>query len=176
MNAPVYALAVPPNGNLVAGGLFTIVNGAVSAYLAGLATTCPATAAASGTACPGSGGANTYAALNLPWTGSVYRTRGTGLASPAFVAVVSGFTAISLPLAGILPSAPPGCSLFASPDIVDFTFSSAGTVDTQVVVPNSPTLAGIVLHQQLVVLEVDAGLAFVQTTSTNAVVATVGSF
>jgi hypothetical protein len=42
--------------------------------------------------------------------------------------------------------------------------------------PNTPSLSGLILHQQLVALEFDAGGSFVQTTSTNGLVATVGTF
>ncbi len=174
-NGSVAALAVLVNGELVAGGSFTTAGGQVSAYFARYATPCPATVATSGSACASSGGANTYSALSLPWTGSTYRTRGTGLPSFAFVAVVTGFSATSIPLAAVLPPSPVGCNLLASMDLVDVV-TTTGTVDAQVALPNTPSLAGVVLHQQLVALEVDASLSFVQNTSTNALMATIGVF
>ncbi|MFN9306725.1 MAG: hypothetical protein ACK6DT_11755 [Planctomycetota bacterium] len=176
MNSSVLALAMLPTGDLVAGGGFTTAGGQVSAYIARYATPCPATVAITGTACASSGGANTYTARSLPWTGSTYRTRGTGLPSFAFVAVVNGFSATSIPLAAVLPPSPVGCAVLASPDVVDVAISNAGTVDVQLALPNTPSLAGIVLHQQLVALEVDGNLNFVQNTSTNALVATIGTF
>ena len=176
MDDYVSSLAVWPSGALVAAGGFLTAGGSVSAYVARLTASCPATASSAGASCASSGGANTYAAVNLPWTGSIYRTRGTGLPSFAFVAVLNGFSATSIPLAAVLPPSPVGCSLLASPDVVDAVLTTTGTVDAQVALPNTPSLAGVVLHQQLVALEIDANLNLVQNTSTNALTATIGVF
>jgi trimeric autotransporter adhesin len=172
----VRTLAVGPNGDLVAAGDFTTAGGQPAVRVARYATPCQAVVAAVGAACASSGGANAYSAMSLPWTGSTYRTRGTGLPSFAFVAVVNGFSATSIPLAAVLPPSPGGCTLLASPDVVDAVLTTTGTVDAQLVLPNTPSLAGVVLHQQLVALEVDANLNFLQNTSTNALVATIGVF
>ena len=43
-------------------------------------------------------------------------------------------------------------------------------------IPNNAALAGTVLHQQLVVVETDASMAFVETTTSNALVLTAGKF
>ena len=172
----VAALAFLPSGQLALGGSFKVANGVVSTRFARLVTPCVAASVAAGGGCPSSGGGNSYASVTLPWTGSTYRTRGTGLPVFAFVAVVNGFSATSIPLAVALPPAPPGCTLLASPDVLEVTISNAGVVDAQIVIPNTASLAGIVLHQQLVALEVDAGLNPVQNTTTNALVATVGTF
>jgi trimeric autotransporter adhesin len=172
----VNALALQPDGRLAVGGWFEIAGGNVSAYFARYATPCVATVASSGAACASSGGANSYAAVTRPWTGAAYRTRGTGLPAAGVVAVVNGFTSVSIPLAAVLPPSPAGCTLLAAPDVVDIALASAGTVDAQLALPNTPALAGVALHQQLIALEVDAQLNFVQTTSTNALVATIGTF
>jgi hypothetical protein len=92
------------------------------------------------------------------------------------VAIVNGLVGTAIPLATVLPPSPAGCTLWAAPDIVDVTISITGTVDAQVTLPNTPSLAGLVLHQQLVALEVDSGGSFVQNTSTNGLVATLGTF
>lgn len=161
---------------LFAGGDFALAGGQVSSFVARYAAPCAATVVTSGAACASSGGANSYAALSQPWTGATYRTRGTGLPNFAFVAVVNGFSGTAVPLGAVLAPSPAGCTLWASPDVVDVTISNAGTVDAQIVLPNTPSLAGTVLHQQLVALQVDANLNFVQNTSTNGLVATVGAF
>jgi hypothetical protein len=176
MNDGVVALTTLPNGDLVAGGFFTTANNLVSAYFARLTTTCPATAVATGTACPGSGGPNTYSATNLPWVGTTFRARSTTIPSFAFVAVITGLSTQNLPLSAILPPSPVGCSLLATPDAVDFTISNAGTVDTQLLLPNNVSLAGLQLHQQLVLLEVDLSFTFLQNTSSNALSLTIGAF
>ena len=170
------ALAVLPTGQLAVGGNFLTAGGNVSAYFARYATPCVATVASSGAACASSSGASTYAALTQPWTGAAYRTRGTGLPAFAFVAVVTGFAATAIPLAAVLPPSPAGCTLLAAPDVVDIALATAGTVDAQLALPNTSALAGVALHQQLVALELDAQLNFVQNTSTNALVATIGTF
>jgi hypothetical protein len=175
-NEQIRALAVQPDGQLFVGGDFTIAGGQVSAHIARYATPCVASVTLSGAACASSGGANTYTALTRPWTGSTYRTQGTGLPALAIVAVVHGFAGTAIPLASLLPPAPAGCTLWAAPDVVDATLALGGTVDAQLGLPNTPSLSGLILHQQLVALEFDAGGSFVQTTSTNGLVATVGTF
>jgi hypothetical protein len=176
MDSIVTALAMLPTGTLAVGGEFRGANGQVSAFFARYATPCPATATATGAACASSGGANAFAASAMPWTGATFRARGTGLPSVAFVATVTGFSAINLPLAAVLSPSPAACGLYVSPDVVDVTIPVAGAVDTQIAIPNTPSLAGVQLRQQLVALEVDAGLNLLQNTSTNALALTVGTF
>lgn len=157
-------------------GEFAAANGQPSAAFARYVTPCPASATPVGTACASSGGANAYVALDLPYAGATYRTRGTGLPTFAFVAVVNGFAGTAIPLGAVLAPSPAGCTLWVTPDVVDVTLSNAGMVDAQIALPNTPSFAGIVLHQQLVALEVDASLNFVQNTSTNGLMATIGAF
>jgi hypothetical protein len=172
----VHALTVLPNGDLVAGGEFSTAGGSVSTHFARYAPTCPATTVTTGIACPGSGGPNTYAATNLPWIGTTFRARSTTIPSFAFVVVATGFTPISIPLSSLLPPSPPACNLLVTPDSVEVTISNAGAVDTQLVIPNSVALAGLQLHQQLVLLEVDPSLVFLENTSSNALSLTIGAF
>lgn len=176
MGGTVSASAVLPNGQLYVGGDFLTAGGLVSANLARYATPCPATVSPAGAACASSGGANAYTALSRPWTGSTYRTRGTGLPSLAFVAVVNGFGATSIPLSAVLPPSPVGCTLLAAPDIFEVVLTTTGTVDAQLALPNTPSVAGVVLHQQLVAFELDGSFNLVQNTSTNALLATIGTF
>ena len=172
----VTALAMLPSGQLAAGGGFLTAGGQVAACFARYVTPCPALATTSGAACASSGGANTLAAVTLPWVDATYRTRATGLPSLAIVAVVNGLSTLAIPLAAVLPPAPAGCSLLVFPDLVDAVLTTTGTVDAQLALPNTPSLAGTVLHQQLVALQLDAAGNFVQVTSTNRLTATIGSF
>ena len=172
----IFALHSGSRGELAVGGLFATAGGQQSAFLARYATPCPASSLAFGAACVGGGGAASYAAVTLPWAGSTYRTRGTGLPQQSFVAVVNGFSAVNVPLAAVLPPSPVGCALLASPDFVAIAAPTGGVVDAQLDLPNSATLAGFAWHQQLVALEVDASLQFVQSTSTNKLIAVIGSF
>jgi hypothetical protein len=176
LDGNVGALALLPTGEIAAGGDFGKAGGLPSAYFARYATPCPASVSQSGSGCASSGGANTYSALTLPWIGSTYRTRGTGLPALALVGAVSGLTPTVLPLSSLLPPAPAGCSLLTTPDVVQIQVTSTGTVDEQLTLANKPGLVGLNFYQQLVVLELDANLSVVQTTSSNRLTATIGSF
>jgi hypothetical protein len=81
-----------------------------------------------------------------------------------------------LPLSSLLPPAPAGCSLLTTPDVVQIQVTSTGAVDEQLTLANKPGLVGLNFYQQLVVLELDANLSVVQTTSSNRLTATIGSF
>ena len=83
MPSTVRALAVLPNGDLVAGGGFTTAGGSVSAYFARYVSTCPATATLYSSGCPSSGGSNTLVATTLPWVDATFRATGTGLPTNA---------------------------------------------------------------------------------------------
>ena len=176
MNNVVRAFTALPNGDLVAGGDFTVVNGAVSAYMAQLTTTCPATAVSYGAGCTGSGGPNVLAATSLPWIGSTFRSVATGMPAPALALRVFGFSAISIPMPAILPQGVPGCTLLVSPDLLDVYLPAAGIVQTQLVIPNTVALAGVVLHQQVVPIERSGTDSITALTGTNALTLTIGSF
>ena len=174
--AKVKALALLPTGELAVGGDFTTAGSQVSAYFARYASPCPATVTATGAGCAGAGGVDTLAATTLPWTGATYRTRATGLAPLGVAAVVYGLSATSLPLGAALPPSPATCTLQASPDFVVTGLPVGGALDAQLTLPNTPSLAGTLLHQQVVMLEFDANLNFVQSTNSNALLATIGTF
>ncbi|MBZ0221193.1 MAG: hypothetical protein IT455_09875 [Planctomycetes bacterium] len=160
----------------MAGGDFTTAGGAVSVSLARLTTTCPAFATTLGTGCSGTGGANLLTATSLPWIGSTFRTRGTGMPSFAFVLNVTGFSTTSVPLPAILPQGGAGCSLLASPDVVDVLLPTSGIATAQLALPNALALVGQAFHQQMLPLEVDAQFNILALTSTNALTATIGAF
>jgi hypothetical protein len=175
-NSWVYALTTLPNGDLVAGGGFTVVDGAVSAYTAQLTTTCPATAVSSGAGCTGSGGPNVLAATSLPWIGSTFRSVATGMPAPALAVGVLGFSTTSIPMPSILPQGVPGCTLLVSPDLLELYVPAAGIAQTQLVIPNTVALAGVVLHQQVVPIELSGMGSITALTGTNALTLTIGSF
>lgn len=165
------ALMPRADGSLEVGGDFYAAGGQPTSYVATASTTCPAAVTTLGVGCAGSGGLSTYTASTLPWVGGLFRARGTNLPAQALVAVVSGLSTVSVPLASLLPPSPPGCSLLVSPFIVELAHASAGIVDTQLPIPNQATLADLVLHRQLVVLELQ-----VENTSTNGLSLRVGVF
>jgi len=172
----VSALSTLPHGELAVGGNFTTANGAVSAYFARYASTCPAQAAPYGSGCTGSGGLGAYTALSLPWLGSTFRARGTGLPNVALVAMSLGFTTVNQSLATLLPQLPVGCSLLAAPDCVVLRTAVGGSLDTQFVLPANLAFAGLVLHQQLVALEFGLAGQLLGATATNGLTLTLGAF
>jgi hypothetical protein len=160
-----------PNGDLVLSGVMRI-DDVVSAGFARLTTTCPAMATASGTGCDG----DTLVATNLPWTGSVFAARASGLPATALALDGIGLSTAAIPLAAVLPQGGAGCSLAVSPDLLGALLPAAGAVTTQLAIPNSSVLAGAVLHQQVLTLGLDAGGAITTFTSSNRLTLTIGTY
>lgn len=171
----VRALALLPNGNLLAGGDFTAANGAISPYLAQITTTCPATAQPAGAGC-GVGTAPVLTATALPWLGSTCRTRGTGLPTSALVAAVTGLTPWSLALTSMVPQALPGCVLHVTPDAIVIGTAANGAFDFAFGVPNTAAFVGITLFHQMVVQELGAQQQLLAMTASNALQLTLGAF
>lgn len=63
-----------------------------------------------------------------------------------------------------------------SPDFLDVLLPVAGTADSQLALPNAPSLVGLGFHHQMVPLELDVSSAMTAVTSTNALTATIGVF
>ena len=107
----------------------------------------PATVAAFGAGCPGSGGILQIAADNLPWLGGSLRVRWSGYpALGSLVALAVGasnqtWLGLPLPLAlgGLGMS---GCSLFVSLDAIATTTAVSSLV-TPLPVPANPALLGV---------------------------------
>jgi hypothetical protein len=112
----------------------------------------------------------------LPWTGSTFRSVATGMPAPALAVGVFGFSTTSIPMPSILPQGVPGCTLFVSPDLLELYLPAAGIVPTQLVIPNTVALAGVVLHQQVVPIELSVTGSITALTGTNALTLTIGSF
>jgi hypothetical protein len=165
-----------PSGDLAVGGDFTRAGITASAFFARLTATCPATVASQGAGCTGSGGPNVLAATALPWIGSTFRARATGMPALGLVVAATGLTAQSLPLSSVLPQGQPGCTLLVSPDLLDVLLPVAGTANSQLALPNTPSLVGQSFHHQMVPLELDLSSAITAITSTNALTATIGVF
>jgi hypothetical protein len=175
-DAQVNAFAVTRAGRLIAAGNFSMAGGKTSVSLATYESDCPATTVSYGSGCAGSGGLNALAATAHAWTGGTFRANATGMPLFAFVLAITGFSQVSVPLALVLPQGVPGCNLLVSPDFIEVLLPAAGTVTTQLALPNSPSLAGLQFNQQVVPMEVDLGLALLALTSSNALAATIGIF
>ncbi len=164
------------NGHIFVGGT-QFVHGAYSMGYGRLATKCPASATSFG-GCPSSGGANHLVAEQLPYSKGVLRSLATGTSITAVVIVATGFTALSSPvlLSTFLPNAGASCSLAVAPDIVQGESAANGTVRSSLPIPAGPSLVGLSFFQQMVVLGTDPVLGIVESTATNALQLTVGSF
>lgn len=163
------------NGDLLMAGV-NRMDQTVSAGFARLTTTCPATAVSYGAGCVGSAGVNQLTPTALPWIGSTYRARATGMPSLSFVAVLSGFTQVAVPLSLFLAEAGPACFGYVTGDVIDIVLPTAGVVTTQIAVPNQLALVGMQFHQYVVPFEFDAFGTLLAVTSSNALTVTVGHF
>ncbi|MFY9345153.1 MAG: hypothetical protein WAT39_21870 [Planctomycetota bacterium] len=168
-------LTLPTAELLVAGGTLQD-NGIVSSGLARIGTTCPAAVAAFGTGCSGSGGPNALATTMHPWIGTTFVSSAFGMPALGLAVGVRGLGTATTPLSSILPQGLAGCSLLVTPDLLDLYVPTNGSVVTTIAIPNSLTLAGQTLHQQVVALETSAAGAITALSSTNALTLTIGVF
>ena len=176
MDSSVSAFTTLPNGDLVAGGLFTVVDNSVSAHVARLTTTCPAVAIPVGAGCTGSGGQNVLAVASLPWIGSTFRSVATGMPASGLAVGVLGLSTASIPMTAVLPQGVPGCTLLVSPDLLELYVPVAGSVTTQLAIPNSVALTGGILYQQVVPIELSGIGSITALTATNGLTLFLGTF
>jgi len=164
------------DGSLSVCGGFRQLLGTETAAFARLATNCPASTVLAGAGCSGSGGANSLVATSLPWAGSTFTSRAAGLLPGSLALEVLGLSALSTPLAALLPQGGVGCSLLASPDVLRAYVVPAAQLDLGLAIPDSTAWIGASLRQQVVPVEIDA-LGMVQAlTATPALELTIGRF
>lgn len=176
--ANVSASALPPSGPLFVGGSFTTVGSSVSAYVARLATTCPAATSTFGAGCPSSGGGNVLAADTPPWVDATFSATGTGLPTTALVLTLTSVTSVPqglVPLASIFAEGVPGCDVLVAPDILAALVTATGTVTSSFFLPNTPPLVGVTFYHQMIPWEIVAGVV-TTITATNALQLTAGAF
>ena len=86
-----------------------------------------------------------------------------------------GLSATAVGMPAILPQGVAGCSLLTTRDFVE-AYSLAGpSLTTRLAIPNSLSLQNLILHEQVVPLELAANGSFFALTSTNVLVLTIGS-
>ncbi|MGB3968407.1 MAG: hypothetical protein WBO45_16855 [Planctomycetota bacterium] len=175
-NGTVFDLRWTLDGQVVAAGAFTQLAGVATGGLGALVTSCPASASSVGAGCAGSGGANALAASALPWLGSTFPSRATGMPANGLVVEVLGFGQTLQPLVAVLPSAGVGCVLATTPDLLRLHLPAANALDLALVLPNVASLIGGTFRQQVVPLELDTGGAIVGATSSNGLQLTIGAF
>jgi hypothetical protein len=66
-------------------------------------------------------------------------------------------------------------ALFVAPDVLDVFVPSGGRVPLAIPIPNTPSLAGAVLHEQVVPIEFDFQANITLLTSSNALTVTIGA-
>jgi hypothetical protein len=172
----LFAGAHSPDGEVLLAGYFTGLGNVTSAYVARYVSPCPATAPPYGSGCRGSGGTNVLRATHLPWIGSVFRGEATGMPGSGLAVSVTGLTQTSIPLASLLRQGLPGCDLLATLDLVEVVTPSQGRAATVLAIPALTSLVGLVLHHQVVALELDTGFNLVAVTSSNGLRLTLGVF
>lgn len=170
-SASTSAIAVSQRGDVFLSGLFQKVDNQLSAYFAHGVADCPAATVTFGSGCVGSAGPVNLHADNLPWLGSTFR--GTLETVPANSLAVLAIG--SNPLAVPLPLGAPGCGLYVDPLLVEVLPIGMATTPVAVALPSVPSLAGLVLRAQGVVLELGTLGEITALTSSNALQLVLGS-
>ncbi|MFO0277311.1 MAG: WD40 repeat domain-containing protein, partial [Planctomycetota bacterium] len=173
-DASVLAVGVLGDGALAVGGDFAQAGGLPAGRLAQLTSSCAPTLLATGNGCAGAAGVPTLTVVQFPLLGGSYRSRSARAASPACRPL--GCSATALPLALALPQAGAGCTVFASPDVLDALVPTAGAANYALSLPTTAALVGTALHQQFVPLEFDLGFNLIGASASNAVRTTIGTF
>ncbi|MBL8754439.1 MAG: delta-60 repeat domain-containing protein [Planctomycetes bacterium] len=170
-NRDITWLGASNRGELFASGVFTAIEGLVSASFGMAIATCPASVVPFGAGCAGGAGPVTLSTLDRPWLGSTFDSEAVGMTPLSLALHAVGTT----PFAAPLPLGAPGCSQLVDPLFLGVLFPANGRVAAPLAVPNSAGLVGLVVRTQVIGLELDAALALVRTTSSNALLLTIGA-
>jgi len=164
--------------DLAVAGDFVQVGTVIAANVMALRPTCPASVGNAAAGCPSSGGANTLAAVTLPWVDTTFRTRAVGVPANAFVLVLTSpsYVAPGVPLSLLFSQGGPGCSVLVVPDILQVVPAIGGTAANELFLPNSPSLVGTWFYQQMLPFELDAQGAWIAITATNSIEVVPGAF
>jgi hypothetical protein len=172
----VRSVAPRADGRLVFGGEWKHVGGAVSPYFAELVPPCSATSVLAGAGCVGSGGPNVLTVESLPWLGGTCRTRATGMPANGLAVASVGFAPAAIYLPAVLAQGVVGCTQWSTLELLELLVPTAGSVVTNLAIPNQPALVGASFYRQVAGLEFDAFGAFVAITTTNALQLTIGTY
>ncbi len=173
--AKANAIVRRDDGSLVVGGDFLSAGDFGAGNVARLEPTCPAVATVRGFGCAGSAGVNVLSAETLPWDGTHFRSRATGVPATCFGFSLFGFVQALLQLDLLLGEALPGCLLFTTPDILFLSFTTTGVLETDVFLAPSPSLLGLTIHHQVLPIELDVSGAISAISATNALDLTIGT-
>ena len=171
----VLAAVLDPAGGIYVTARFEDVGGSGSGPLGRYAAPCPATTSSWGVGCVG--GSTTapvqLQSRSLPWVGTTHRSVAAGLPANALAVVVLGFQTASSPLSGLGGN---GCVLRVQPDALALVPVVAGEATAHLLVPNLASLVGLVLHQQVLPVELSATGDLVAVLASNRLSLTLGSF
>lgn len=131
-----------------------------------------ATAVASGAGCFGLTMAPRTAS-DLPWVGTTFTARISGLSTTSLVIGVIGATSVSIPLSALHPAGRPGCSLLANLDVTLPVTNLGGFADLSVPLPNVAFFAGNTLFEHALQVELSFP-TITAITSPNALALTLG--
>ncbi len=173
--AKANAIARRDDGSLVVGGDFLSAGDFGAGNVARIEPTCPAIATVRGFGCAGSAGVNVLSAETLPWDGTHFRSRATGVPATCFGFSLFGFVQALLQLDLLLGEALPGCLLFTTPDLLFLSFTTTGVLETDVFLAPTPSLLGLTIHHQMLPIELDVSGAISAISATNALDLTIGT-
>lgn len=175
LDRAAFRLSELDNTGVVVAGDFNRADTVATDRLARLTTNCLAAIATSGNGCVGSGGVGVLASSSLPWTGSLFRSRATGMPFGGVALTVVGFSTVSVPLSLLLPPSGNSCALLVAPDIVGTASVVGGSVQLALAIPNTQSLAGGIVHQQAIGLQLGTS-GITGSSATNRLSLTIGSF
>ena len=169
--ASVVGLAASDAGELFAAGTFEIAGAHVSVGVARAEPTCPAGVVSLGAGCTGAAGPVSLAADSLPWAGATFRATAQGIPASSLALHAVGVQPTLLPL----PLGAPGCFLYVDPIDLSLLAPAGGAASVAFTVPDSPSLAGLLVRSQVAVVELGAGFTIVRLTSTPPLELTIGA-
>lgn len=172
----VLALHATDDGQLFVGGNISSLAGQPQLYFGSVETPCKPAVAPVGPGCNWSSGLSALQPQGPAWAGSDFRGEVTGMPPVAVAASVYGLSPAATPLANLLPLAGASCVSATDASLVELAVPTAGMLDTQLALPNSPTLAGLHFYHQVIVLELNTSGQWISTSASNALDLTIGFF
>jgi len=165
-----------PNGNLVVGGYFATAGVRASSMFAELNVPCRPTVVEEGQGCLGAAGLVELRASTQPWLGTTFTATATTIPPSSIAVVVFGVQPLTTPLFQLVPQGGTNCFLFVDPlQLLPKAPTGSGLL-VALALPAVPALAGLVLREQVVVLELSTSGAVLVVTGSNALAATLGTW
>jgi len=87
-----------------------------------------------------------------------------------------GFTTPGTPLSVLHPAGGVGCTLLANPDAILLLPPNVGNVVNQFAIPPNTAFAGLVMHNQVLQIELGPASSITQIASSNGLTLRIGAF